>query len=88
MVVKVHFKGTVQRVGFRYFVQQHARALRVSGWVKNNPDATVSARFEGTRENVAELLKFCTMGPRLSRVSGIYFEELEEEISSDNFKVL
>lgn len=88
MVVNVHFKGTVQRVGFRYFVQQHARALRVSGWIKNNPDATVSARFEGSREHIAELLSFCTKGPRLSRVSGIYFEEIEEDVSSDDFRVL
>ena len=29
--------GRVQGVGFRYFVPQNARELRVTGWVKDIP---------------------------------------------------
>ena len=41
--------GFVQGVGYRYFCFDRARNLGLYGWVKNNPDCTVSVQVEGDR---------------------------------------
>jgi acylphosphatase len=72
--VVVH--GRVQGVWFRGSTEAEARAAGVAGWVRNRPDGTVEAVFEGPSEAVARLLAFCRHGPRGARVDRV--EELEE----------
>ena len=60
--VVVH--GFVQGVGFRFAVEREARSRGVAGWVRNRPDGTVEAVFEGEREDVEALVDFCRRGPR------------------------
>ena len=60
--VVVH--GYVQGVGFRFAVEREARARGVSGWVRNRPDGTVEAVFEGEPADVETLVEFCRRGPR------------------------
>lgn len=47
--------GRVQGVGFRFFVQQNAKELGLTGWVRNMPDGTVTMEYQGS-EDVAEIL--------------------------------
>jgi acylphosphatase len=56
--------GLVQGVGFRFAVQRAAESRGVAGWVRNRPDGTVEAVFEGEREDVEALVDFCWRGPR------------------------
>jgi len=42
--------GTVQGVNFRWFVQETAKELGISGWVKNLPDGTVEVVCETESE--------------------------------------
>jgi acylphosphatase len=56
--------GFVQGVGFRYAVERAATSRGVAGWVRNRPDGTVEAVFEGEREDVEALVAFCRQGPR------------------------
>jgi acylphosphatase len=56
--------GFVQGVGFRFAVGRAARSRGVAGWVRNRPDGTVEAVFEGDREDVEALVEFCRQGPR------------------------
>ena len=56
--------GFVQGVGFRFAVERAARSRGVAGWVRNRPDGTVEAVFEGEREDVEALVEFCREGPR------------------------
>ncbi len=72
---KVNFSvtvtGRVQGVSFRYFAASQADRLRVTGWVKNNPDGSVSLEIEGEPEKVDHMLSWCRRGPKFSRITGI-----------------
>ncbi len=39
--------GAVQGVGYRRFAAREAQALGLAGWVRNEPDGSVSGRAEG-----------------------------------------
>ena len=43
----------------------------VAGWVRNLPDGTVEAVFEGEREAVERLVAFVREGPRGARVDWV-----------------
>ena len=63
--------GFVQGVGFRISIERAAGSRRVSGWVRNRPDGTVEAVFEGEREDVEALVVFCQKGPRGAEVERV-----------------
>ncbi|MFW5746847.1 MAG: acylphosphatase [Nanoarchaeota archaeon] len=69
------FHGNVQGVGFRYRTRQKAQEYGVAGWVKNLPDGTVEAVFEGDEESVDAVVDYCKRS--ISRV-----DRLEEEVVS------
>ncbi len=71
--VRAHviIRGFVQGVAFRYYTWRLARSLGVKGWVRNNPDGTVEAVFEGDEDAVREMLKFCHEGPPSARVDSV-----------------
>lgn len=68
---RVVVRGHVQGVFFRETTRRRALQAGVSGWVRNRPDGTVEAVFEGEREAVARLVAFCEEGPRGSRVDRV-----------------
>jgi len=61
----------VQGVGFRYLAAQRARSLGVAGWIRNEPDGSVAAAFEGPRDLVESMLDWCRRGPSGSRVDDL-----------------
>ena len=75
--VVVH--GLVQGVFFRDSVRGLARAAGVQGWVRNTPDGTVEAVFEGEPEAVERLVAFCRQGPRGARVDSLVVSPEEPE---------
>jgi acylphosphatase len=46
--IYVIVRGTVQGVGYRYFVVRTAQKLGVSGWVRNLMDGTVDLEAQGS----------------------------------------
>jgi acylphosphatase len=79
-VAKRYFvSGMVQGVGFRYFTQDVAEELRVSGFVRNLRDGRVEVFAMGTAEQHAELRAKLEGGPRLSSV-----REVREEAASED----
>ncbi len=60
---RVIVRGRVQGVGFRWFVREHARALRLAGWVRNRIDGSVELEVEGDPNKVAELMTYVAEGP-------------------------
>ncbi len=63
--------GLVQGVGFRHFVWKHARALNLTGWVRNRRDGSVEVVAEGPREALETLLAHLHQGPWGSRVDRV-----------------
>jgi len=63
--------GSVQGVGFRYFLMRKAQQLGLSGWVRNDDDGTVELVAEGGRRELEELKRAAEQGPRLARVDRV-----------------
>ncbi len=71
--------GRVQGVFFRDTTRRQASARGLTGWVRNLPDGTVEAVFEGDPEAVEALLAFCREGPRGAHVERVEVSEQEPE---------
>jgi acylphosphatase len=69
--------GRVQGVFFRANVRQRAEGRGVAGWVRNSPDGTVEAWFEGDADAVEALVEWCRVGPRGASVDRVDVEEVE-----------
>ncbi len=54
--------GTVQGVSFRYYTQQTARRLGLTGWVANQRDGAVKAVAEGDEVALQAFLGFLQEG--------------------------
>jgi acylphosphatase len=69
--VHVIVRGQVQGVFFRAEARDRAASLGLGGWVRNNPDGTVEAVFEGEDERVESILEWCRRGPALAQVEDV-----------------
>ena len=74
--VRVVVSGRVQGVFFRATCARQARALGLGGSVRNMPDGSVEAVFEGPAEDVEAMVAWCRTGPELARIDEV--EILEE----------
>lgn len=68
-------RGTVQGVGFRYFVERAAHDLGITGWVRNLDDGRVEVYAIGAPERVSELNGLLWRGPRWAEVRGVDEQE-------------
>lgn len=65
-------RGRVQGVGFRFFVIDEARALGLTGWVRNGEDGrTVEVVAEGPEERLRQLEAALRNGPRMAAVETV-----------------
>ena len=70
--------GNVQGVGFRFFVQQKATALGLSGWARNVDDGRVEVYAVGPLGPLSDLAAALHVGPRMAEVRSV--EEQEASI--------
>jgi acylphosphatase len=75
--VKVLIHGIVQGVGFRYFTQQEAHRLQLSGHATNLADGSVEVVMYGDSKAVEKLINWLKSGPRTASVDFIEVFELE-----------
>lgn len=73
----------VQGVGFRYFTQDVAERLNVSGFVRNLRDGRVEVFAVGTQQQHAELRALLERGPRFSSVTEVLEEPAPVETQYD-----
>jgi acylphosphatase len=64
--------GLVQGVYYRAFVEEHARALGLTGYVRNVPRSVdVEVEAEGDRAKLEQLVECLHQGPRAARVEKV-----------------
>jgi acylphosphatase len=68
---RVLISGRVQGVFFRDTCRRLAEQHGVNGWVRNLPDGTVEAVFEGPAEDVRRLVDWSRRGPRSAVVDDV-----------------
>lgn len=83
---RVKVRGMVQGVFFRAETRRQAHALGLSGWVRNVPDGTVEAAFEGKRSRVEQTIEWCRHGPPAASVESVDVD-WEEPVGESGFEV-
>ena len=75
----VRVTGRVQGVFFRAWAQGQARALGISGWIRNCPDGSVEAHLDGEEDCVARMVQRMSRGPANAQIDEISVEDAAPE---------
>lgn len=84
--VRIEVEGRVQGVFFRESTRREAQRLGVSGWVRNRPDGSVEAVFEGEPSMVEAAVEWARRGPERAVVTALRRVD-EEPQGADGFSV-
>jgi acylphosphatase len=87
MQANITIKGLVQGVFFRAHGQKEAQRLGLSGWIKNNPDGSVSASIQGSRQAIENFIKWCKEGPKAAKVGSVNVEWMDEVKRLEGFEI-
>jgi len=80
--------GRVQGVGFRWFVRQTARRLRIDGWAANTARGTVEVVAKGEPEALKQLEAAVSQGPSGAIVKSVTeLSEVHESEVHEGFDV-
>jgi|TARA_B100000315_G_scaffold110835_1_gene101696 acylphosphatase len=78
----VLIQGRVQGVWYRGWTVEAARALGLSGWVRNRSDGAVEAVFSGPAPDVDAMLNHCHQGPPAAQVQSVSAEVWNEPVAA------
>ncbi len=72
-MVRAHLviKGVVQGVFYRASTVNIATTEKLTGWVRNRPDGTVEAVFEGEKAALKRMVGWCRSGPPMASVEEV-----------------
>src|SRR5258708_37322222 len=76
---QVTMRGRVQGVGYRYWVEQQARARGLEGWGRNRRDGRVEALFAGPPDVGSCMIALCRRGPTAARGDAVEEEKADAE---------
>ncbi len=76
LLYKIHVKGRVQGVGFRWNAVREARNSGIYGFVKNLSDGSVYLEAEGSREKLDNYVNWCKKGPGYAFVESVTVDAL------------
>ena len=79
--------GRVQGVGFRYFTQERAVHLGLTGWVRNRWNGTVELVAEGPKADLETLLRAVQRGPRVGTTQNVKVDWLENTDEFPSFRI-
>jgi acylphosphatase len=68
---KFVIRGTVQGVGFRYFVLQKAQESRLKGYTQNLPNGEVEVVVEGEKIFIEDMERGLQKGPTKAKVKEV-----------------
>ncbi len=84
----VIFKGRVQGVFFRANTRDAAVRRGVSGWVRNLPDGSVEAVFEGEGAGIEKVIEWCRTSQPYATVDDAEVSWEKPAGEFDDFKIL
>jgi acylphosphatase len=73
-IKRLIIRGTVQKIGYRVWVEREALTLGLRGWVRNRSDGSVEVMLAGPPPAVAAMIERCWKGPPLAKVDAIDIE--------------
>lgn len=79
--------GRVQGVWYRANTQKTARALHLTGWVRNLEDGRVELLATGDPESLKQLLDWCYKGPDKANVSDIQYRITDTQEAFKTFEI-
>lgn len=80
--------GRVQGVFFRVETQKEALRLQLKGYVKNNPDGSVTVLAQGEEDKLQQLIEWCKKGPDGALVNDVQIQDKPPEKETfDGFEV-
>ena len=87
-MIRLHFRffGSVQGVGFRYTARHAADRYRVTGWVKNEYDGSVTCEVQGRKEDIEAWQQFIEQA-RFINVDRVEKNVLREDPDERSFDV-
>jgi acylphosphatase len=84
---EINISGRVQGVGFRYFAQQKAKEMGITGWVKNSADGGVVIVAQGIEAEIKTFIDYLYIGPNRSHVDKISTCMMQITTVFDSFSV-
>lgn len=80
MATRVVIHGNVQGVFFRSSTRDLAREHGVEGWVRNDPEGTVTAHLEGPADGIQQIVSWMRSGgPPRARVHDVDTAAVDDE---------
>jgi acylphosphatase len=83
---RLRFYGTVQGVGFRFTASHAANMYRLTGYVKNEYDGSVTCEVQGRQEDIEQFIAAIYRG-RFIEVDRIDKTQLELDDAERGFEV-
>ena len=85
--VRIRISGLVQGVLFRESARREAERLGLTGWIRNEPDGSVSAEAQGHPTHVESFVEWCRDGPSLAAVDQVHVTEMAPESGASSFHI-
>ena len=82
---KLEFYGSVQGVGFRYTARHAANMFRLTGYVRNEYDGSVTCEVQGEQDAIDEFIRTLSRGRfiDISYIDKTVMDIIEDERSFD-----
>ena len=79
--------GKVQGVAYRYFTQDAASDLELTGWVRNRRDGTVEVCAQGTADVLKEFVEHLHEGSLMAKVESVSVDWHTVKTVYDDFSI-
>ena len=84
---RIIFTGRVQGVGFRFHTYRIATSIGITGWVKNEWDRSVAAEFQGSQEQIDQLI-YQLHQDRYIRIDHMDIKRIEMKQNESSFQII
>ena len=85
-IIREHliFTGTVQGVGFRWRAMRAADAAGCTGWVRNDPNGTVSMEIQGSEAQIDHVIRSLDRAPYI-RITDLNVRRIPVDVRECDF---